>query len=44
MIVESRKKALTIQQILGEDQCQVLASGGHIRDLPVNESCRHEYV
>jgi DNA topoisomerase I len=37
VIVESPKKARTIQQILGEDRYQVLASGGHICDLPANE-------
>lgn len=37
VIVESPKKARTIQQILGTDAYQVLASGGHICDLPVDE-------
>lgn len=37
LIVESPKKARTIQQILGEQDFQVVASGGHICDLPANE-------
>lgn len=37
VIVESPKKARTIQQMLAGDSFVVLASGGHICDLPVAE-------
>ncbi|MFX1767946.1 DNA topoisomerase [Paraburkholderia sp. A1RI-2L] len=37
LVVESPKKARTIQQILGEQDFEVIASVGHVCDLPADE-------
>ena len=45
VIVESPAKAKTINKILGSN-CQVMASGGHVRDLPKKEigiDIEHEF-